>query len=188
VLFMSTSGRLAFELRGEEKIWTEKGDLKETKAPLFVQFRPGAGLMPKYAQEAVRALPRFGRGMADDDDPLRLAGWFDTRFESGWTAEEAEEAEKLLLEKFDYGIEYILVEAPKAVAPWPNYDKQTSSLEGDALVKSVLDTVTSTGIPLGNVVVYELENKARPELIEALETVSKQLEGDVEEELEVSAI
>lgn len=85
------------------------------------------------------------------------------------------EVEQALLSNPDFGKAYWLFEEAAPVAPWPAYDKLVP--QGRRTVEIVAEKIAAMTLDMGlspaDVVAYEREHANRPEVIEALEGLTK---------------
>lgn len=130
-----------------------------SRNPIIAQFSKQG--ITEYEREAALEHFRF-KGIAEGEDPLRRISSYDTDQEAaqyGWDKKTKEEIERVL--DLRQGVDYFRVDKPRAIAPWPTYDKTPPG--------KVLQMVSDMGIDPDAVMEYERENKNRPQIIEALE-------------------
>lgn len=139
--------------------------IRQVSGGYTAKFRQ-QGLLPWEEEEAYA---RFNfRGMAEDENPIaRRCSVFDTEQaarEEGWDEGTHESVIRRLDALQDQN--YFRSDKPKAAKPWPSYD--------DADPRKIATTVTELGLDPEQVAIYERENKARPEVLQALgETVEE---------------
>lgn len=148
-----------------------QGPFLQVMEPAHIAIFAKAGVTP---WERDFALKHFGfTGVADGEDPIGRLSLYDTDAEAdrhGWTPEEKAEIEAVL----DAGVssDYFRVEKPRLTAPWPSYDdllpqgRRTAEL----VAEQIAETVKTLGLDAEGVIAYELENRNRPEVIEALQS------------------
>lgn len=148
---------------------------------LVAEFRKG-GLSP-WEQE--QALERFGnlRGIAHDQNPLRRFSVYDTETQAilnKWDDAFRAQVEDRIRNSMSFGSDYIEIEAPRAPEPWPNYDELTAQgrRTNEMVAEKIASTVQDLGYSVEHVLVYERENKNRPEVIAALEALTAEPEPD----------
>jgi len=94
-----------------------------------------------------------------------------------------EDVERALLSKHSLGRDFILVEKPAVPAPWPAYDKLTTSRGRDLswVVEQIVSRVQDLGVDPISVIEYERANRNRPEVIDALRKIGQPAEEEVVE-------
>lgn len=141
------------------------------REPVIAIFQK-AGVTPWERQFAAQ---HFGFvGLAEGEDPLGRISSYDTDEEAirhGWSPEQKIAVEELLDRQ--QSADYFRVEKPRTPAPWPNYDEIVPQGRRtiELVAAQIAETVQTLGIDPEAVIVYELENKARPEVLEALSPV-----------------
>ena len=136
------------------------------KPGLRAEFLAGQGTT--YENDLAKKTFKFnGLPVGEDDglpiDPVYRISVFDSK-EQHWDEDTRKKAEKLLTESPYNGSAYIIVETPVRPAPWAGYDKIRS-------VKKLLELVVETGSDAEEVLAYEIENKNRPEVVEAMQAI-----------------
>ena len=153
------------------------GSMRQKAPGYMVEFRQGD--LTNYERDFARkvfvwkGLPTALGGSKELDplDDLHRVSSFDT----SWVPEEfRERVEANLLANTALGQDYVLVEQPVLVAPWPSYDKLTA--QGRRTVEMVAEKiaaqVTENGYDVGQVLAYERQTLNRPEVVAALEALS----------------
>jgi hypothetical protein len=139
-----------------------------------------AGNVPPYAREAVMKLANWGVGVGENEDPFTRCGAVDTEVEAdlqGWDdATHAFVCERLRAAGSN-GIEYVIVEAPKALKPFPKYD----DIVGEQKAEQIAFYVEQLGIDPGSVKQYELENDKDGATIDAMDALIEKQNEDVVE-------
>ena len=69
--------------------------------------------------------------------------------------------------------EFIIVDKPASPKPWPTYDENT--------LEDIFELQAATGVDPQVIRLYEVENKNRPEVIEACEVIEQALRGNADE-------
>ena len=72
------------------------------------------------------------------------------------------------------GVDFIRVDQPAVVAPWPAYPKLVAGGRGNtsaSVVEKIIEKVQEDGYDAAEVIAYELQNLARPDVIAALEAL-----------------
>jgi hypothetical protein len=101
---------------------------------------------------------------------------FDTEayVESLSSVEDDPVAQKKLIDKIDarlrklqarFPSEFIIVDKPASQKPWPTYDTDS--------VEEILQIQARLGMSAEGIRLYEVENQARPEIIEAMQTIEE---------------
>lgn len=174
---ISRSASLTLPLRDRKVEYTPQGDVARVIPALSVQFQH-AGYVPPYAQEAVKDLPGWGRGIGLNEDPFTRCGVLDTDAEAlvqGWSDEDKSFVEQALKNATANGVEYVIADEPKAAKPWPKYD----DIVGDEAAEQIAWQVDQLGLSVNAVLAYERENEDRADVIAALSELLKQQEDDV---------
>jgi hypothetical protein len=173
LLFISTSQNLRIDIRDGKTNYTPKGDVASVDPPIYAQFG-GAGNVPDFARAAASSMPSFYRGIGMDQDPYLRVSYFDT---VQWQNETgASDADREFMEKRLQTIEtgdHMLVEIPKLLAPWPTYDKTHHA--------KIAALAAELGL-VDEAVDYEVQNKNRTSVIEALKAIVPE-SVETEEEL-----
>lgn len=153
--------------------------------PVIANFE-GTGLLD---WEIGPALESFNfSGLPEGVNPLTRISVFDTEayVASRADIEDNEEAQRELLDRIDtrlrklqarFPSEFVIVEKPAAVKPWPTYDTDS--------VEDILAIQARLGMSAEGIRIYEVENQARPEVIEAMEAIENG--GGAQEEVILSA-
>jgi hypothetical protein len=133
---------------------------------VFAQFERGNA--PIWARKQAAELYTFDR-MPQGTTPERWLSYYnsaDDQILMGWTDEERAAIEEALLEVHSA----VLVERPKAVAPWPTYDKLTVAGRRtiELVVEKIVATVSDLGLNADHVADYERENLNRAEVLTGL--------------------
>lgn len=118
-------------------------------------------------------LPMWEDTEEDLDGRSRLSVW-DSEWAAaneGFAEYEIEAVITALRNSSDFGSDFVEIIAAQAPKPWPTYDEMD---EAD----DIAQLVTFLGLEPGVVVKYELENKNRPEVIEALLATPPAKDGD----------
>ena len=141
-------------------IYDHRGRMVEPKRrKLFAKFQ--RGVAPSYAQKV--ALATFGfRKIHEGIARERWFGYYNSRDaqrQHDWTEEEHELIVQRLTE-----LGYLTVEPEKLSAPWPNYDNLRSA-------EKIAAKVQEDGYDPALVLEYENQNKARPDVVAALEAL-----------------
>lgn len=154
------------------------GHSKVIQTELTAHFMPGA-LRPEERELALRSWS-FNGFYQEQDEVTQVApdyriGVFDSiqaQREHGWSDEErrAVEDELVRLSIEDPNTLIVMAEE-KLVAPWPNYDVFTGSLN------DLCGKILEDGYPLEDVLAYESENLDRPEVIAALRQLIEDAEA-----------
>jgi hypothetical protein len=140
-----------------------------------------AGLSP---WEIDAALNRFKFPAAGHDEKVshRLS-FFDTEIESqlqNWTPDERTLIESRLESAPGNGVDFIRVDKPVPVAPWPAYPKLVAK-KGQPMEKvaeKIVAIVGDMGLDPGAVAQYERETLNRPQVLEALDSIVPKEEED----------
>jgi hypothetical protein len=162
----------AIPKRGMDKTGTvvEYSDDK----PVLAQFHRG-GLTE---WEEIAALESFDfSALPDGVNPLTRVCVFDTE---GLVAHMEDGPEKdAYLEKVEKRLahlstlfpgEFKIIDKPASPKPWPSYDENS--------VEEIFELQALTQVDPQDIRLYEVENKNRPEVIEACETIERALRGD----------
>lgn len=141
----------------------------------------GRGLSPWEIDEAARVFDFTG--VSAGEDPINRLSFFDTELHGdayGWDKATREKAEKRLMSGESFGTDYIVVERPKLVAPWPSYDNLTvhGRRTEQIVAEKVAEIAREGGYDVASVVAYERENANRPKVIEALEALATEDEPE----------
>lgn len=139
----------------------------------FVQA--GRGLSP-WEIDAALATFKF-QGVAVGENPVRRLSFFDTEFMCPDGLRE--EVEARLLAGDSFGTDYILVEKPVPVAPWPSYDKLTPrrGQTAEQVAEKIAELAEATG-KVDDALTYERETQNRPLVIEKLEALLEEPEAE----------
>jgi hypothetical protein len=122
----------------------------------------------EYEREIAKKTFKFnGLPVGEEDglpvDPIyRISSWDSTMQQ--WDPKTQKKAEELLVKSPYNGSAFIVVDEPKRPAPWKGSDSIRS-------VKKLIELVTETGSDAEEVLAYEIENKNRLEVVEALSVV-----------------
>jgi hypothetical protein len=169
-------------IRDRKNHYIQVGDgmvLDRVDEAVSVQFKL-AGDVPPYAREAVSKLANWGMGLAEHEDPFTRCGAIDTEVEAelnGWDEATLEFVDNALRKSGSNGIEFIIVEAPKTVRPFPKYDE----IVGEQKAEQVAFYVEQLGIDPGQVRQYELENDQDEATIAAMDALIEKANEDVVE-------
>lgn len=131
--------------------------------------------------------PFTGLPILEDDQvpvsPRRLLRVYDTDVRA--TSEHWDRKTKAFVEEYLqnhelHGQEFLLVETPRAAAPWPSYPKLVAknAKELTAIVDKIVSTVTEQEYDPALVLAYELENLSRPKVIAALQALAPAVDAD----------
>lgn len=134
-------------------------EYKPTREPIMAQFEQGGLTQFEKAQCAARFT---FLGSAEGEDVMRRVSIYDTDEAAnaeGWDADTKREVEENLVAGQNEW--YFMLEVKRASKPWPSYSEQTP--------KQILDTVTTIGANIEDVLAYERENKNRATLIAELQ-------------------
>ncbi len=130
-------------------------------------------------REAFNAWPNM-RGLTEGENIVERLSCFDSRFAQelhGWTDEEREIVEEALRNGPGHGSDYIIVEQPKAPAPYRLYD-QHRKIAGRRTLEHVLSDIKgafdTAGFDVGTALMYERENLNDPKVIEFLNGLTVQ--------------
>lgn len=165
--------------------------------PVIAQFHQG-GLTE---WEQLVALEKFDfSGLPEGVNPLSRISMFDTEAYVTRYPEEEQEAKLLMIDKrltqlgALYPNEFVIVEKPAQPKPWPTFDE--NDLEDRELetapgvfqiVPGILTLQALSGWSPEAIRLYEVENKNRPEVVEAMEALEADaLEGSREEGISVA--
>lgn len=179
---ISRSSGLTLPVRDRKNHYIQVGQemvLDRVDPAISIDFKP-AGNVPPYAREAVSKLPNWGVGLGHNEDPFTRCGAVDTEVEAalqGWDAATLEFVDKALLASPSNGVEYIAIEAPKTLKPFPKYDE----IVGEQAAEQIAFYVEQLGIDAGQVRQYELENEQRADVIAAMDALIEKLNEDVVE-------
>lgn len=150
--------------------------------PVVADFEQG-GLLD---HEIEAALEFFNfSGVPEGINPLTRISFFDTeayaeRFPPENRAEVLEKIDSRLRDlQTRHPSEFIIVEHPTALAPWPSYDQDS--------VEDILEFQTRLQISPEKVRIYELENENRSEIVLAMQKQENPDETTAEEKIEVAA-
>jgi len=142
--------------------FTQSGDPIYDGSYLKAEF-VGGGVSPWEAEEALKTFSF--KGAYEGEDLTERLSWFDTELAQmhyGWTDDERELAEKVLLASESLNQNYMLVESPKVPIPWASYDTTN--------VKDIVDLMHATGTTPGDALAYERANQKRQAVIDAIES------------------
>ena len=151
-----------YSIKSGEKIGTERR--------VFASFRRGG--LPSWAKE--QALERFPMVSKPDSIPAErwLAYWdpAEAQFTHGWTDEEL----KVLEARVARSTGVVLFEPDPLKAPWPAYDKLVAHGQRkiEHVAAKIVETVQELEIDPAVVILYERQEKNRPEVIAALEALT----------------
>lgn len=148
---------------------------------LVAEFKKG-GLSPWEREAALERFPNL-RGIGHDQNPLRRFSVYDTEAQAllnKWDEEFRAQVEDRIRSSMSFGVDYIEVETPRAPEPWPNYDNLTAQgrRTNEMVAEKIAETVKELGYSIEHVLVYERENRNRPEVIAALEALTAEPEPD----------
>lgn len=163
-----------------------RGIVRPAQRRLYAKFT--RGVAPDFAREI--GLATFGfKKMPEGVEAIQWLAFYDTleaQDTFGWTDEERQAIEAKL-ETID-GV--IKVERPRLTAPWPAYDTivaKRGEFSSAQVVAKIAGKVEEDGYDAGDVIAYELENRKRKSVINALEELAgapvAQIEELEEEEL-----
>lgn len=120
--------------------------------------------MPMYEDEVTPVSPRSRLRVYDTDVAAKV---------EQWDKPTQDFVEDYLLNHELHGKSFVMVEAQKAAAPWPAYDKLT--VQGrrtiDLVVAKIVEKIEEDGYQPADVLAYERENLNRPEIIDAVEAL-----------------
>lgn len=157
--------KYAIQARPQKEIVTIDGHAMVAQEQVVLEFQQGA----VQAHEIDAAQAHFRHlGVPEGLDPIYRLSAFDTQWAAKdfhWNDETREFVEGFLDSSVSNGVDFIKVEAPRAPAPWPNYDRVKD-------IKKLLAKVEEDGYEIDAVVAYERENQNRAEVIELLETLA----------------
>lgn len=157
------------------------GQRQEVKKHLHAKFSK-AGVSPEEQEIGIREFVH--NGLPEDRDteqlysPRNRISVFDTliaQAHHGWTDQEREIVELALRNSPHYGMEFIEVTKPPVPKPWPTYDETTD----------VVGIANAIGVPLADVLAYELENLNREDFVR---TLMEAINGPNEEEEDLLTI
>lgn len=166
------------------------GSTRELRAGFICQFTPDdwtererEQLYKRFPKEMTKG-SRLGMDGTPINDDWKISTYDTAKIED---AELRAKVEKGLLENFDNGIHYILVESPRIPSPWGNYDEIVVRGQRtiDRVVAQICATVEDLGFDPAQVAAYERENLNRQEVLDGLAKLAEQ--EPVEETIEVSA-
>lgn len=147
-----------FDRYGSMHQWEIEAALKHWK----INNADGFSGMPTEADEVTLVSPIPRLSVFDTD--LFAAS-------KGLDEEKKQKLEEFLLSRPEHGIDYILIEAPALVAPWPNYDKVKGDRAG-SVAEKIARTVAENGFDVAYVVAYERSKKNRDDVIAAVEALA----------------
>lgn len=155
---------------------------RDPQKGMVARFRP-QGLSP-WEKEA--SIEHFGgnlRGVAHDENPIRRFSVYDTETQAilnKWDASFRNEVEERLRTADGYGVDYIEIVQPRAPEPWPNYDKLAAQgrRTNEMVAEKIAETVRDLGYSVEHVLLYERENRNRPEVVAALEALTAEPVAD----------
>jgi hypothetical protein len=169
---LSPFGRYFISVRREVQEYYATGQTKTVQTGLYAQFYPG-DMRPLERELALASFQFNGSYQAEDEvttiPPDYRIGVFDSiqaQIASGWSDEERILVEETLRTQADlYPSDVLIVPEVRAKPPWPRYDDfgETTS----ALIAKIIED----GYSFEDVLTYEHENQARPEVLAALEQV-----------------
>lgn len=159
------------------------GQSREVQPLLNCEFDRWGSLHPWEVQAALShwQVNREGgfQGLTVDEDEMTLErpegrlSVFDTdQFakSKGLSDERKRELEEFLLSRPEHGQDYIRIEAPALVPPWPNYDRVKGGPKGSTAVL-IARKVQEDGYNIDSVLAYERQGKNRQDVIDAVEAL-----------------
>ncbi len=165
-------------VRSEDAQYNSTGrKVKTLQRRIFAKFNRG---IPAWAVPLAETTFDFSH-MPPERTVEQWCGFYDSegdQIRMDWTDEERETIEARLV---DLG--YLLVEKPKAPAPYPTYAKQRR-LQGQRTVKHVIEdikaTLEQTGIDPGDVIAYEVDHldKDSQAIIDAFTKAATEAEAE----------
>lgn len=120
--------------------------------------------------ERKAAIERWGgelRGLTDGEDPITRLSAYDTddaALTHGWTAEQKARFEQILVDSPANGVDYIVVEAARVPAPYPNWVKNTTATGRrtvELAVERAVKDVQEQGYDVEAVVAFERQERRR---------------------------
>jgi len=180
VYLISRSSGLTMPIRDRKPHYIQVGNemiLDHVDEAITLQFRL-AGNVPPYAREAVSKLANWGVGLGDTEDPFTRCGAVDTEIEAeanGWDDATVEFVNNALIKSGSNGIEFVIIESPKAAKPFPKYDE----IVGEQKAEQIAFYVEQLGIDPGQVKQYELENDRDEATIAAMDALVEKQNEDV---------
>lgn len=175
------------------------GESRELQPLLNCQFRAHLSLNPWEMDAAKQRFLNRGTNVElDHVTQVDLAGRysvFDTdqfSYENNLDDEKKADLEAFLLNELPrhpahaYGLDYIMVEAPKLAPPWPTYDDY-KGVKGMPTGDRIAAKVVEDGYDVQQVLLYERTTHNRQNVIDALENIGKQAVDAVDSELVVNA-
>lgn len=167
--FISRISALRIEAIGQKWDTLANGQIRELAPPTWAEFHQEA-LFP-WEEKAARGFHFTGTTEEDANsgipvDPIGRVSVFDTiraqeRF--NWSDKHREQVEENLLKASQTNNDFMMVPKPALEKPWPSYDETHHS--------KIAGMVEEFGLNKNEVLAYELENKNRPSVIEALEGI-----------------
>jgi hypothetical protein len=160
-----------------------------------VEFYDGESVLAQFHRggltewEELAALERFDfSGLPEGVNPLTRVSMFDTEAYVEQRYSNPDERaivlkeidERLLHLSTLFPSEFLVVDKPAAVKPWPTYDDtpvEDVIVDGEVASVGIFTMQGITGIKPETIRLYEVENKNRPEVIEAMETLEAELAG-----------
>lgn len=171
MLFVSRASRLRVTYLPKREKYAPNGNIIETRPRVFAEFRHGP--VPDWAMKQV--LERLDwRWLPEGWTPQMQVSSFDSvaaQQENGWNDEEREGLEKHLLSRPSE--DFILVEPQRAPRPWATYDKlfARKGMTQEQAIEKIVEIVVETGVSPQVVIDYELENRERRDVLEAMESL-----------------
>jgi len=157
------------------------------KKPVLAEFHQG-GLTE---WEQIVALESFDfSGLPEGVNPLSRISMFDTEAYITRYPEDEQESMLIMIDKRlkqlsdTFPNEFIIVEKPAQPKPWPTFDEnvlEDTKVDGH-VVPGILTLQTLSGWSPEAIRLYEVENKNRPEVVEAMEALEAALLGGVRDE------
>lgn len=142
----------------------------KAELPIVCDFQHG-GLSDWEKKEG---LARFEfAGLGHDEKAARRLSFYDTELEAirlGWDEETKTRVEQRLLGAPGYGVDFFEVERPRLEPPWIRYDEVEDPQEIVTMIRAI-------GIDPAAVVAYELENRNRQAVLDALEVKEEEPEA-----------
>lgn len=153
------------------------GESREIQPMLNCEFDLFGSMKPHEIAAARERFINYGLPTEVDGvttiDPLYRFSVFDTLLfqqAKGISDEKREQLEAFLLGRPECGIDYILVEEPQLVAPWPTYGT-FRGVRGLPTAQAIAKKVEEDGYDAVEVIAYERQNANRADVIEALEAI-----------------
>lgn len=161
------------------------------KSGVVVEYTDSQPVIAQFSQggltewEQIEAIEKFDfSGLPDGVNPLTRVSVFDSeayvqRFPKAERDKALAQIDERLTElQAIYPSEFMIVEKPAQPAPWPTYD--------DATLDEILELQMVSGWSPEQIRLYEVENRNRKEVVEAMERLEAEAAGVTEESISVA--